>query len=474
MISVETQLPSEPNKSVVVELPGEPLLVPAGLRLVRLGLAHWRMEVDQTLIDSTDVLVGRIPILHRAQEGRLTDVTCLNISPPAPFAGNGVEAMWTDLGDNTWRQALRPMVSPFGAVPGGSVIRSTSGIELPKLSKARRLAVGMCNSWPSIEDRETVWRPLEVRGGRVDVRATERGGHKASGGLHTNTQLIPERVARVRAIERPWSGRMLSVVAEELAARTEPLEASLGLVSTPFRKLGQRAAQGGHNQHTSIASWPNSAQAVYHACLNALAEVINVGSVEGDPAPMCELWRLYETWIGWCVLQALESRFGPPTVKLNRGSRGASLRASWSKPFSIDVLLQQTIGARSVRLTATTDEIISVSSDLRPDVMIVLGIGPERRANLLVIDAKKRSVHTSMDAWELAEAGSKYVWGIRTNHRDQRPVSRAIIATTGPAAILHDPEHAQIKAITLLPTLDRGQLELELAAWLTHATAAPS
>ena len=98
---------------------------------------------------------------------------------------------------------------------------------------------------------------------------------------------------------------------------------------------------------------------------------------------------------------------------------------------------------------ASLPAVCSVSSDLTPDVLIEL---KGSRRFILVIDAKRRLTETAMESAEVAEAGSKYVWGIRdASGTHDGVVDEVVIASSAPPGAMHS-ELSKIRPVQTLPT----------------------
>jgi hypothetical protein len=101
--------------------------------------------------------------------------------------------------------------------------------------------------------------------------------------------------------------------------------------------------------------------------------------------------------------------------------------------------------------TPPMDVIRSISSDLVPDAVIAVTTSLGTR--LILVDAKERLVSTPMDAMEVAEAASKYIWGIRYSDSSisDLPIISAIIVSSMPAGQMHSSE-SRIAAVQCLPS----------------------
>jgi hypothetical protein len=119
--------------------------------------------------------------------------------------------------------------------------------------------------------------------------------------------------------------------------------------------------------------------------------------------------------------------------------------------------VQPVIGARKVELTPS-GSVESISSTLIPDVLVAIQ-AESQPPSIAVIDAKKRGVGTAMTAGDVAEAASKYLWGIVWEGSDSvRAVQQVLIAASAlDNATMYSPS-AAIEARVLLPS-DGGDFD---------------
>ncbi|AXH95509.1 hypothetical protein DV701_04615 [Ornithinimicrobium avium] len=93
----------------------------------------------------------------------------------------------------------------------------------------------------------------------------------------------------------------------------------------------------------------------------------------------------------------------------------------------------------------------SLTSTLVPDVGVFLMTDHEQR--MVVVDAKRRSALT-MRADDVAEASSKYVWGLRVSPpSDGAPrlaVDRVVLASTAQTPEMYS-DHSRIEGSTVVP-----------------------
>ncbi|MFA9432815.1 hypothetical protein [Egicoccus sp. AB-alg2] len=95
--------------------------------------------------------------------------------------------------------------------------------------------------------------------------------------------------------------------------------------------------------------------------------------------------------------------------------------------------------------------IFSISSVLRPDCVVVVeedGIAPR----VVAVDAKKRQA--AMDAGDVAEAASKYVWGLRRSSPGAVAtvaVDRVVVAAPAGGGPMFDQTLSRIEVTGLAP-----------------------
>jgi hypothetical protein len=174
--------------------------------------------------------------------------------------------------------------------------------------------------------------------------------------------------------------------------------------------------------------------------------------------PLSRLWELYEAWVAARCFGVLCRHFGEPDATRSGTSGAARWIAEWyAGERGVFMYAQPAIGAQRVELTPS-GTVESISSTLIPDVVVAVQDGSER-PTVFVIDAKKRGVGTAMTAGDVAEAASKYLWGIVWEGSNSvRAVQRVLVAASAlENATMYSPS-AAIEARVLLPS-DGGRFD---------------
>jgi hypothetical protein len=122
---------------------------------------------------------------------------------------------------------------------------------------------------------------------------------------------------------------------------------------------------------------------------------------------------------------------------------------------------------------------------LIPDVLLAATAPASQTARVTVFDAKKRGVTTAMSRADVAEASSKYLWGIRWDAGAQTTdksvgvdpqvgfaVREVVILTSSTAPKMHSSK-GKIRAIELRPNMSDDTLRLVLSEVLAAATVSP-
>jgi hypothetical protein len=107
----------------------------------------------------------------------------------------------------------------------------------------------------------------------------------------------------------------------------------------------------------------------------------------------------------------------------------------------------------------TNSSCVSLSATLIPDVAIVVSSTETERPVVTLLDAKKRTTTTAMMPADVAEAASKYLWGIRwlDENASTSPfaVARVVVVSSAPAATMNSPL-SLIESVELRPAFSSG------------------
>jgi hypothetical protein len=428
------------------ELGGPLLLPPPGIVLAAKSPG---VQVLEPLSgpEAPDLLVGSLPLVWWDSGSGSVAVEFLDVPAPPPFDEADVESMWEALLASSL--PLTPSVPLQGRGRGGA---AAAGQDLraevlpPALSGCRRLL----RRWPANERREIVWRPTDMRGGREDLRVTERIAARR-GGMVTAQGVIPDRIARRQRGSVPWTSARLAGACRTLSrsVREGGLEGSAGILAGPLEMVAERALPLRRAPDPPLSSWPAEARATFRAVVEACVGLAVAG--RGDAfVPLSDVWRMYESWIGLRALAALEGSYGPGNFIAGT--------AAWTCEWNLDgttirLHSQREIGAApNALISGHSDSIISVSSNLRPDVLISVWNEVGDQA-LICIEAKRRVEPTSMRAADVAAAASKYLWGIRSaSDPTSFPVDTAVVVSSAGLAAVHDIELSRIVGLSSLPS----------------------
>jgi hypothetical protein len=209
-------------------------------------------------------------------------------------------------------------------------------------------------------------------------------------------------------------------------------------LSEPFDRLARRSRTLDSRPDQPFSSWTPNARRCYAAIVTALMTVKELG-VGTLSCPLTDLWRLYEDWIGAECAQILSS-IATEVHPLVSGPAKCAWHGAWitENGTEVTILAQPTIGKDLSDFGQLLPQPIrSITSDLRPDVLMSMRT-KDGKCSLLAIDAKQRTMVTAMKPEEVAEAGSKYLWGIR-NASDDSAIERTIIASSASPQQMYAP-----------------------------------
>ncbi len=422
---------------------------PAGTRIVSQSSSSTVLDVaEEEGSEAPDLVVGAIPLVWWKPSRGSVDVQLLHIPAPPPFDASDVSAMWEDV-----LRSSGPAVESVlhqGLARGGGRVRGGSWLRPEAVPRAVAACRRLLDEWPELETTTNIWRPIDMRGAREDLVATDKRAAMKPG-IRSAGAVIPDRVARRHRSSIGWSSNRLAFACQSVVRAMDDLQLDAGQslqLARPLRSVAERSMTNEQAVDLPVSSWPLLAQSTLGAVLEARM-ALAVRGAGMDHVPLCHVWRLYESWLVLAVAGALSPVLGSGR-KVSSGSRWI-----WQYDLgtvTVRVHSQATIGADSaVDLSGHPDGLLSVLSDLRPDVLITVS-DPHGPQAVLSIDAKRRIASTAMDASEIAAAASKYIWGIRSGVTRDTPISSAIIASSAPLPEMHDVGRSRIATCFVLPS----------------------
>lgn len=446
-------------RRIATEVQGEPVLLPAATRIVSRSIDNVEIEPVGRVDDDgmPDVLVGRLPVV--TQVGHKLSAEYIDLFPPPPFGETDVSHMWEAL-----KASSVPI--PDGVHPQGrlefadpSVLRS-EGLEPEFLPLAHSAARALAVDWPQTESVRQVWRPIDVVGGREDERGTEKRAGIFPAVLRQDGKRRPASTSRIVPSERSWRSSLLAAHAREVLRRLGCLSNPIGhRILTPFQAIAERAHDPMGAPEQPLSTWPARASVALTA-LRALLSGIAQSDDGRASTPLCYLWRLYEAWVAVKMLNALatDDRLSQ-RVAPQRG-RGDDWHAVFDGPKGQVILVAQPVITDEQNRAESLEPaaIFSVSSRLKPDVIVAVEDRDSGTWFVDVYDAKKRI--QAMRSSDVAEAASKYVWGIRRidSQISNLVVRNATIVTTLDAGAMYSSD-SRIDSLCAMPS-ESGPLAL--------------
>lgn len=439
-------------RSVTTEVEGEPVLFPAATRVVSRSAGKVEVEPVGGIGDdgTPDVLVGRLPVVTRCDRRLIAEY--IDLLAPPPFEDSDVSQMWETLKDS-------PVPMPSGIYAQGrldladpSALRS-EGIEPEFLPVAHSAARTLAVDWPHTESIQQVWRPIDVIGGREDERGTERRAGFFPAVVQQDGTIRPASTSRVVPAGHAWRSSLLATHAREVIQRLDRLSCPMNRrILAPFEMVAKQAHDPMGAPEQPLSTWPAKASAALTSLRALLSGVIETEEGRAS-APLCSLWRLYEAWVAVQILSALvaDDRLSQRS-KPQRG-HGDDWHVVFDGPKGRIILVAQPDisndegNAESLEPTA----VFSVSSRLQPDAIVAVEDRVSGAWLVDVYDAKKRT--HAMSSSDVAEAASKYVWGIR--RVDPAPmnlvVRNATIVTTLDAGAMYSVD-SRIESLCAMPS----------------------
>lgn len=422
-------------------LDGRLWLVPAGFSALKVNDSEVVLQLEPGE-HGVDIPVGNLPLVFIAEDFQVK-VENLLISPPPPFSMSDIERMW----DDVIGSEIRPIKGPV--IGQGSVLDEINlrkyGLSLSEVAQAIMSTRQLLTQWPVVHSRARRWVPIGRRGGVEEVSVTERSA-KASVGGYVDGRLVPERSARRIVEPGLWKSKDLSVACGQLFDLVRGAN-SVGVgPEVCLAEASARAAPRSRNRDEPVSSWPSVARRAYIDVVRALFVASSGGDATG-PVPLCRVWELYESWVASQVLKQLSSELGD----WSQGS--CQWWSCWwgSAASGIGFHVQPAIGQKKVSQAVGRPGIQSVSSMLVPDIMVSRW-SDGLVGDLTFIDAKFRRPHTSMKSGDVAEALSKYLWGVRiADEGSSFPQSRALIASPVPSGSMFMRNKSQISSVRFHP-----------------------
>lgn len=394
------------------------------------------------LVESPDPKLeccGRLllPWLSRTGPG----TTVLDVPAPHPFDDSDVRVMWE--ARNRLAIHRRP---PTSADADWSSVKSSFGehLDWQALLAAVAAAGSILNGWPTRAVPAVAWLPVDRAGGRLLVGTTERS--QRSHAVPAGVAGTPARTARRTTTRQDRTLHAVAAVASLLADRLAALpvpedgwdarERLAGL----FRRVAHRSKPPRPVADPPPSGWAASLTSTYSACLRVLSTVHE--STEGvAPAPLSEIWELYEAWVAEQVLTELSALLGESQAVEAAGT----CIARWT---DIELHLQPLVpaGVNGNAVSILGQEYSAAVGALQPDILLARRSGGVVRS--AIVEVKKRSAVMQPDDFTLH--ASKYLWGIRhlSDPHIVPVVLRVVIAAPlgGPSAALPEGKAEVLRA----------------------------
>ena len=445
-------------RSLTTEVDGSPVLLPDATRFVRRSPSCVRVEPVGALGDDgmPDVLVGRLPVV--TWDGRRLRAEYIDLPPPLPFRKGDVSLMW-----ETLRSSPVPLPSGIGAQGRLDLADPAAwrekGLEPEFLPAAHRAARALAAEWPPIESIQHTWRPIDVTAGREDERSTEkRAGLFPAIELQDGTRR-PTMSSRIVPSVELWRSNQLAAMAREVLDRI--IAANKGCAPefktselvAPFEVVARQAQGRASTPERPFSTWPPRASAALTA-FGALLSDVAPSDAGITYAPLCHLWRLFESWVALQVYVQLADDRRLSLLDPPEQGRGDEWHAVFDRPEGqVIVVAQPQISDEPASCKILERAVLfSVSSILQPDVVVAIEDRHSQTWHIDVYDAKKHS--RTMTPGGVAEAASKYVWGIRRK------------GLTG-----HD---LAVRAVTLITTREEEARMFSTASRIDTLCAMPS
>jgi hypothetical protein len=440
------------SRDISLTAEGRPVALPPTVRVRRQSIDYIEIEPTAQGIgtDGADILVGELPIPF--ETGGRINLRWLALPPPPPLELRDVSTMWSRIQELGYPM---PKGNAAQGLHSASAVAATDspspGLEL--LPHAHAAAVGLLGAWPSVETSTYVWRPVDVPGGRENERATEKLAGRWPAVRRSNDVLVPGRTARVVPSTTAWASSSLSGTAVKVHRILEELGHTTGW-DVPSRRtfdlLARRAWPPSPTTDPPLSSWPQVAADALRS-MRALLATLESAASGPRRAPLSYLWRLYEAWVAAELGHALSALPGVVAVEPPQPGSGCD----WHAKYQLGT--GELLVAAQARLAATPTScpplvdvgLRSVTSVLIPDLLVAWRASPTSEWMTTAFDAKHRIAGQPMDAGAAAEAGSKYLWGLRRG-ADDRGVNRVVIVSTERTGAMFSDE-SRIAGVRMLP-----------------------
>jgi len=440
------------SRDISVSAQGRPVALPPTVRVRRESTDSIEIEpVAQGIgTDGPDVLVGELPIPFEAG-GRIA-LSWLALPPLPPLELRDVSTMWSriqELGYPVPRGNAAQGLHSASAV--GVADSPSPGLEL--LPEAHAAAVGLLGAWPSVETSTHLWRPIDVPGGREDERMTEKLAGRWPPVRRSIDVLVPGRTARVVPSTTPWASSSLSGAAVKVHQTLDALGQRTGWV-VPSRRtfdlLARRAWPSSPTTDPPLSSWPQAAADALRS-MRALLATLDSAASGPRRAPLSYLWRLYEAWVAAELGHAFSAIPGVAVLQSPQAAVGCDWHARYQMGTGeLLVAAQARLGASPASCPSLVEVgLRSATSVLIPDLVVAWRASTTSEWKTIVFDAKHRFAGQPMDAGAVAQAGSKYLWGLR-RRVGESGVHRVVIVSTEDAGAMFSRE-SLIDAVRMLP-----------------------
>lgn len=443
------------HRDVCISADGRPVAFPRSIRVrsERDGCIEVEPVSEGIGTDGPDILVGELPIPFMSN-GRIA-ISWLALPPPPPLKLGDVSVMWSRIASLGYPlPAGNPAQGLHAAAAAGHGQWPSPGLEV--LPHAHATAVRILGSWPSVECTTSIWRPIDVPGGREDERATEKVAGRWPATRRADGTFVPSRTGRVMPTRVPWRSSSLSRVAATVVQALEDLALETGWdISSrrTFDLLARRARPPVDATDPPVSTWPQPAADALRAMHVLLADL---QAAQSGPrrAPLSYLWKLYEAWVAAELGNALAALPGVVTDVPPQPGAGCDWHARYTLGTAEFVIVSQARLAGVPHSCPPLEAVglRSVTSVLLPDILVASRTPPDSAWTVIVFDAKHRAAGHSMDPGRVAEAGSKYLWGVRRDP-DVRGVDRVVIVSTEGAGEMFG-ESSSIESVKMLPIVD--------------------
>jgi hypothetical protein len=228
---------------------------------------------------------------------------------------------------------------------------------------------------------------------------------------------------------------------------------------SPLANVAQVATPSARAIDPPPSSWPSSLREFRDAAIRFLVEHMATAAGVGR-APLCQFWYLFESWVAAATLETISDAIGrPPDRDDLAPTAGEAWGVRWDKVTpTLDVELWsqlQFTRQSNVFLDDPSFAVHSVTSDLRPDVLIAVRDRQEREIERVIwlVDAKFR-LSGSITPQDAATAAAKYLWGLRREDTASFAVEKVLVATSGQPAVLNAaPERNRISVAHVGPRI---------------------